>query len=784
MSKFSSLLRRSVSTAAAVIAIGGGTALAQTAPQSTQSSGASASTSTDDTATEEIIVTAEKRTERLIDAPVAVSSVNADQLQRQNITQLTDLSRAVANFGENGSIRGVTTSGAARSSEGAIAVVLDGVNLGHPAVDSPQISSLFDLERVEVLAGPQGTLFGTNASGGVINVISRAPNPDYFEAIAHVDAGSFNYQREQLTLNIPLMANMAVRVGLHHDTDEGIVENVITGDKRESFDWGGRARLLWEPNNNLTINLIGEYDRGGNNGQNDIANGNAPTPALQARLAACGITPSLSNEENCPLGVADIPQRDIKALVSLQADYDLNGYTLTSISAYSRHTRGSFSYIGFGGDSDFLSENILDTNLTPEADRILSQELRITSPADQPVEFVAGLFYSTTSQHDQVIQGGGLGLPLSLLLPFPPFSIGRVNVIDIDQRSFAAFGQTTIHVTDALSLIAGARYSDDRLEDVSTSATGADLLTYGFSPLSPALGFILAPVDERATTHNFSWKLGAQYQLSHDVMTYFTATRGYKGPAVNDQASPPITQAIIAPEIPMNYELGLKGSFLDNRLVATAALFYDKIEHFQTSVFTPATPSNPIPGFSQGNAPYIITKGVELNLLGRPTDDLSFNFGVLYNPANYASSFLVACNPTQTAGVGACSAAGTTSPVSQLAGAPKWRVVLNGEYTHDLSTGAIGFIQGDLTYQSAVFTGATPDPVSHLPESWLLGGRIGVRSQDGHFGISLFGRNLLDQDDPRISRDVLSGFDGGGPNALWVSPVRGRTFGVSLDVRM
>lgn len=783
MSKFSSLLRRSVGTAAALIAIGGGAALAQTAPSNAQNSGASASTASDDT-TEEIIVTAEKRTERLIDAPVTVSSVSADQLQRQNITQLTDLSRAVANFGENGSIRGVTTGGAARSSEGAIAVVMDGVNLGHPAVDSPQISSLFDLERVEVLAGPQGTLFGTNASGGVINIISRAPNPDYFEAIAHVDAGSFNYQREQLTLNVPLLQDMAVRIGLHHDTDEGIVENVLTGEKRESFDWGGRARLLWEPNNNLTINLIGEYDRGGNNGQNDIANGNAPTPALQARLAACGITASLSNEQNCPLGLADIPQRDIKALVSLQADYNLNGYTLTSISAYSRHTRGSFSYIGFGGDSDFLSENILDTNLTPESDRILSQELRITSPANQPVEFVAGLFYSTTKQHDQVIQGGGLGLPLALLLPFPPYSIGRVNLIDIDQRSLAAFGQTTIHVTDQLALIAGARYSDDRLEDVSSSLTGADLIPYGFSALSPALGFILAPVDESVNTRNFSWKLGAEYHLSPDVMTYFTATRGYKGPAANDQASPPITQAIIRPEIPMNYELGIKGSFLDNRLVATAALFYDKIEHFQTAVFTPATPSNPIPGFSQGNAPYIVTKGVELNLFGRPIDDLTFNFGVLYNPANYADSFLVACNPTQTPGVGSCGADGTTSPVGQLAGAPKWRVVLNGEYSRELASGATGFVQADLTYQSAVFTGPTPDPIGRIDESWLLGGRVGVRSEDGRFGISLWGRNLLDQNDPRVARDVLSGFDGGGVDALWVTPVRGRTFGISLDARM
>jgi iron complex outermembrane receptor protein len=726
---------------------------------------------------EELVVTAQKREQRLIEVPLSVTAVGADQLQRQNITSLTDLSRAVPSVSANGSVRGVSTNGSARSSEGAVAVVLDGVELGHPAVGAAQVSSIFDVERVEVLSGPQGMLFGKNASAGVINIVTKAPNPSRFEAIGHADAGSAGFVRLQGVVNLPVSDNAALRISAHHDENEGIVRNTLTGQKPESHSTGVRGRFLWEPSSDLSINLIADYDRAGSNGQRDVAYAIAPTAALQARLAACGIVASLSNRQNCSEGNSKVPGRDTKYGLSGQIDYQVGGFTLTSISAYRHRQTGDFDYHGLGGDSDFLSTDILSTNLTPERLSTISQELRLTSPAGEKLDYVAGLFYSQTDQRDQVIQAGGLGLVPA------PLRIGRIAMLDIYSRSLAAFGQATYHVTDAFSLIVGARYTDDILKDTSNSLTNATTPTvasYGYI-YSP--GFYLAPVNAKVKTNNFSWKLGAQYVFSRDLNAYFTATRGYKGPAVNDQASPPLVTPIIKPEIPMYYEAGLKGAFMEGRLLGTVALFHNKVKDFQTSVYSPATATNPVAGFGQGNSPYVLSKGVEVNLTGRPTKALTFSAGAIYNDAKYSDSFLVSCAPSQTAGVGACSAQGTTRPVSQIAGVPKWRVLLNGEYAKEIASGLTGFVQSDLTYESKQFTQATPDPMLGQPEHWLLGGRVGVRSTDGRWGLSLFGRNLLDKRYDNLSYDVMSGFNGGGGRSFWIAPAQGRTWGASLDAR-
>jgi iron complex outermembrane receptor protein len=756
--------------------------------QSTQPAGSSQSVpSTADTQqpdVADIIVTAQKRKERILDVPVSVNAVSSDQLDRQRVYNLQDLSRSVPSVGPNLSIRGISTSGATRSAAGAVAILLDGVDLGPPTVGAAQISNLFDIERIEVLSGPQGTLFGTTASAGVINVVSKAPDPTKFEALGKVEIAEFGFHREQLTLNVPLGDNIALRVSGHNDQNQGIVRNTITGEVPKTFDRGVRGRLLWKPSTNLTINLIADYNRGGGNGLRDIAYAIAPTPSLQARLAACGITASLNNRRNCPLGNAAVTMRDEKYGVSGQIDLALGDHTLTSITAYRRHDIGDMNYNGPGGDSDFLSQNILDTNLTAEDMRTFSQELRLTSPTDKPLEYVLGLYYFNKSQKDSVIQAGQLGDigALLSLFGYPPGSVfGRVTLLDINQKAYAAFGQATLHVTKKLSLIAGARYTHDELRDVSTSLTPTStpsLTSYGYT-FYP--GFFLAPVNQSVKINNFSWKLGAQYEFSRNFMAYFTATRGYKGPAVNDQASPPIALPIINPEIPMAYELGVKGSLFNNRVLVTLALFDNKVNHFQTSVYVPPSSSSPSGSFATGNAPYIVSKGVDFNITARVSREFTLVGGVLYNKGTYADSFRVACNQRQTPGVGTCSAAGLTSPVPQLAGVPKWRLLLNGEYAKEVTPGLTIFTQADVTYESKQFAGTTPDAVLDISAKTLLNARIGVRDTDRRWGASVFVNNVLGTNYSRLSGDPLGGFNGGGGQSYWITPVRGATVGGTVD---
>lgn len=730
----------------------------------------------DDATVTEIVVTAQKREERLQDVPVSVSVVGAAQLDRQNVGQIGDLTRSVPSLSSSGvtgatpAIRGVSTNGFTRSSESAVSVVLDGVVMGRT-----QISELSDVERIEVLAGPQGMLFGKNASAGVINIVTKAPNPSRFEVIGHADIGNYDYQRQRLTVNLPINETAALRINLNNRDQDGVVRNVLTGKTKKNSSYGGRGRLLWEPSSNLAINVIGDWQKTGVNGLQPYVYAIVQTPALASRLAACGVTASLQNVENCSEGDNKPTSRDVSYGLSAQIDYTLPGdYVLTSITANRWREGGKFGYFGLGGDTDLLNTDILSTNLAPAKVETFSQELRLTSPKGQKVEFVAGLFFSDTASHDVSFQAGGLGL-----LP-PPLKAARGGVTDVYQRSYAAFGQATLHATEKLSFIVGGRYTDEFLKDDAVAFTPAQIAALGYI-YTPA--FTSTSLSGRVKTDNFSWKLGAQYAFSPSSMAYLTASRGYKGPAVNDQAGAGV-DPIIEPEKPMYYELGYKGALFDGRVLATASIFYNKVDNFQTAVFVPSTPANPVPGFAQGNSPYMTSKGFELNLFGKPMRNLSLNAGVIYNDAEYAPTFLVACNSEQVKGVGTCSAAGTTRPVSQVANVPKWRLLVNGEYTRPV--GALeGFVQSDLTYQSSTDFNPSPNPVTTSGAQWLLGGRVGVRSFDGRWGISVFGRNLLDNAYPYIVADPLGAFNGGAGRSYWTTPSMDwrRSFGVTLDAR-
>lgn len=774
-------------------------AVAQTEPPVSQDGTASGEQAQAETA--EIIVTAQKREERLIDVPVSVSVVNPAQLDRQNIQSVGELSRAVPSLTgadpKQLSIRGVQTNGVNRTSESAATVVLDGVVLGRAA-----ISGLFDVARVEVLSGPQGMLFGKNASAGVVNIVTASPDPSKRELIFHADVGSYNFHRERITANVPVADTAAVRLSAYNSFSDTPVRTTFRGGERNyNYENGVRGRFLWDATPSLTFNLIADYERSGNSGAAGAVFGIVdPTTPLAATVAACGVTPGLRNTMNCSDSGAQIPVRSERYGVSGQFDLALGDYTLTSITANRWYTLGDFDYVGQGPDSDLLPTNILNTNLSATQYETFSQELRIASPAGQTLEFVAGLFYSDTDSRDRVTQAGGLGtlggtptyIIANLLTsgtPFGPYDattvFGRRTTIDFEQRSLAAFGQATINMTDQLSLIAGARYTDEKLDITIVSPGATEIADLGFVYF-PGFSDQFPNLTRSVSTDNFSWRLGARYELSDALTAYATASRGYKGPAVNDQAilaagiSP-----VIEPEIPMYYEVGLKGSVADGRVLGTIALFHNKVKNFQTSIYVPPSETVASGVFAQGNAPYIIAKGVELALMGRPTRELSLNFGVIYNDTSYSPDFVVPCNSQQTPGVGSCSAEGTTTPTEHLANSPVWRVILGGEYARNLSADLTGFAQADFVYESAYDYGSTPDVNTRRGASHQLGARLGIRDEESGWGISVFARNLLNDYDPVIQGDPLGAFNGGGGRSYYMTPSTAnfRTFGATVDLR-
>lgn len=742
---------------------------------------AAAQTADPFSALEEVVVTAQKRTESIQDVPVTVSLVNSEMLAQRNITAVDELSRAVPAISSNNGIRGVATGGFTVSSEQAVATVLDGVVLARAT-----INNLFDIQRVEVLSGPQGMLFGKNASAGVINIVTNAPDPSQFELIGSVDIGNFERERERLTVNAPIGSTAALRLSLQNNSQRAPIRNVLTNTYGESESYGGRLRFLWEPSDSLSLNLIGDWEETRPNPETGFAFSVASAPAVVNALAACGIVADRRNRENCSEGVYR-NNSEHRYGGSAQVDYTLpNEYVITSITAQRESSFGPSNFNGLGGDTDTLPINILSTNMPSGEESNFSQEFRFTSPAGQTVEFVAGLFYYDNKTESNSIQAGRLGsfAPLLDMFFYPGAVTARSYNINVDSDGWAAFGQATINVTDKWSLIAGGRYTEETLSAVSRRADAAELARRGFVYF-PAFSGTFPNVDQEVDTDNFSWRAGVQYDWTPDIMTFATVARGYKGPAVNDLAvvSDP-SLVIIDEEIPTNYELGIRANIFDRRIFASATIFHTKIEDFQTQVYVPSSASNPTPGFANGNAPEITTQGVDIQMFGELTDGLTFNTGVIYTDADYGDDFVVACSSYQTA-TATCPAGGTTPSVDNLANVSDWRVLVGGEYSRQVGSFEL-FLQTDLVYETGYSMSSSPDPFLVMPDKTLLGARLGVRSPDGRWGVSLWGRNLLDNFYPTRSPDPLGGFNGGGSTSYISTHTSNlyRTYGIAVDFRL
>jgi iron complex outermembrane receptor protein len=756
---------------------------------------------------QEVVVTAQKREERLQDVPINVTVVGNAQLTRQNVTDTTSLTEAVPSLTLAGGtlggleIRGIGTQTFARSAEPSVSIVADGVVL-----DRNRSSELFDVDNVEVLNGPQGMLFGRNSSAGVVSIVTNAPRLNETSLSVHADLGEHDDQSDRIIVNAPLGADAALRVSGHYDAFGHTVYDALLGKWDYNADAGVRARLLWEPTSNVTVNLIADYDRASFNGVNDsvgafrailpatgnpggnpanltgaaLASYNATVAQLQS---ACGIVASPSNNRTCVQGIngntGGVFYPSEFHLFSAQVDWRLGGYTLTSISAERRSSYGDSSLAPGtpGNDAGSVPVDWLNSNLSNGWAETISQELRIASPASDRLSYVAGVYISSTAQQAAISQ---TGMVSPLLAPLgcakAPFCSNADN-ISINQQDYAVFGQATLKVTDHFNLIAGARETDDYLHDVTHPFTPA-----GFTAEPATLKFLA--LDIKDTRTNFSWRLGGQYVISHDLMVYVTAAQGYKGALVNDQlAANGVGQPLVLPEIPMDYEVGIKSTWFDQRLGVDLALFHDHVKNFQTTVFIPSTPA----GFATGNVPFVTSQGVDLSFFGKPLPNLTLNGGVLYDDAQYSPGYTVACSPLLVPGQGGCFTAdgkNEMNSVRNLIFAPNWKVVFSVEYDHPVASGLTGYVQSDVVYTSRFNYSATPDPNLVAPEFTRLGARVGIRTDSGRWGVAVFARNLLDQRIPTyVGGDPLSSSNGlaGRSYVQGLNLDSYRVVGVSLD---
>ncbi|WP_084390858.1 TonB-dependent receptor [Novosphingobium capsulatum] len=672
----------------------------------------------------EIIVTANRRAERLQQVPIAVTVVDGAQLARQNVNTVENLTRsapALEVAGPTGygalSIRGVGGISLAQSSEGSVGVVVDNVALANTSIDPPL---LFDIARIEVLEGPQSTLFGRNSSAGVINIVTAAPDPSRTAVIAHADIGTRDNYIGRLAVNLPVSDNAALRIAGGLTQDPKVQYNRADDSWQKRKSEAVRGRFLWEASDKLTINLSGDYTHNHYDGGVQWAVfQSSPTSLLTARLNACGVTVGPSNTDGCAG-----PNRSNHTVFGFsgQIDLALGGYTLTSVSAIRRRTINELVDI---------DSTTADRYIQPQSgsQRNLSQELRLSTPNGGRVEGVAGLYYSSQRLTNSLTQVGNIlaDLPLIGACPLPLASLcalpfGQTRDTAVQTEGYAAFGQATVHISPRLRVLLGLRVGHESVK----AQTGATTLAPGaVAQLTPLPG-----INARVSDTYVGYRVGVQYEVAKQVMVFATVTRGYKGPAVNDQAAGVSgSQLIVRPEIPTAFEGGFKSSLMNGRIAFNATGFYTRIKDFQASFVDTSTPANLL---VFGNVPTYRTWGASANLFGRPVQGLTVNIGATFLVRRYGAGYL------------APNALGQVVDVSTFRPGGSLKLTSSLEYTAPLTARLNGFFQADVVRNPRLFSNAAGDSVLAV-DSWVnVGGRLGVKSADNRLGVSVFVRNLFD----------------------------------------
>ena len=697
---------------------------------------------------EEIVVTATKRTENLQNVPMTVSVVSQALLQSQNLADTADLKRLVPDLqfthgfsagDDHFGIRGITTQVVGQGLEQSVGVAFDGVPLGR---NVGSIADLVDVHSVEALKGPQGTLFGKNASAGLINVFTNLPQLDVTEEMLRASFGSMNLRQYSATVNLPVTEQSALRVSAWKFRHDGPVEEVNTGqDMGDKNSEGARLRYRWRPAEEWDLNFTGEWTDHHENGTGstirDFVPANFTAGNAGAQIESWELSHgTVPSDHNLTARGLALPYYDDgrTAAYTGQADYALAGGTLTALISY-RNIYSDDQYDTYPSDSPtnqrFKNEDTVKYDQT-------SEEVRYASPAAERLRYVVGLFnFRLKLREDQ-----GIGLKVAN----SPLIINDNFDKHVENENYAEFGEATFDVTSQWHVVAGLRHSVDRLS--------ASMARTFLSPPPPLLAGSTGPGDPygvfaaaTATEYqDWSWRTGLQYQLTPDVMLYATASRGYKGPGVGYSLTSTArtlasaNEGLVKPEIAHGYELGVKSPWLDRRLTVNASLYDEIFDNFQTSLVIPG----PIVIIAIENARQAKTTGLDLDANWVVTPELSLLANLTYDDARYTDFKNATCNVNQSAAQG-CVNSRQNLDGHPLATTPKVTTNLTARYERPVSTAWRAYFQANHSYRSGVTFSTTDDPYARQGGYGLVNLSAGLNSADARWSISLYGNNVLDK---------------------------------------
>lgn len=699
-------------------------ALIADAAAQAQTGGAPATDSADAAPTE-IIVTAQKRAQNLQDVPLAVNVVTAQQLQINSVQDFSDLNRVAPSLtirpAENPvnadvSIRGVGTFAFAIGVEPSVAVVVDDV----PITFQPRaFVDLADVERIEVLRGPQSTLYGKSASAGLINIVTPAPSREFSAKVTAL--GTSDSERQvNAVISGPLGGGISYRSANNYDEFDGNVRNVATGD-----DVNGRRilstrnRLVFDSGAGLNVTAGIDYIDGRTTiGRPFIrANPNAllrGDPAYPISVWAPGITISPDNTDVANNVLSGTQYHDFAQ--SLHISYDLGGgMTLLSVTSHDDFWMHDVLDQDESAISNF--SNYQDGNFTSKG---WTQELRLVSSSRQSFRYTGGLFYSSVDYTRPFFRG-------------PLYSLSHIYPTASDLQ-YAGFGQLEFDLPTHTTLIAGGRY-------------GYEKVSYTFDDLNAGTHFAGDDGDKFGT-----YKLGLQQHLSDSVMAFLTYATGHKGETYDLSSGFNQLRADggpVKPETSQDWEAGLRTEMLDHRLTVNLTVFNTDYKNFQAQG-AQTLPDGTV-NFRLANVGKLRTRGVELEMNARVSQDLSLGASATYDDAKILDFPLAQCFAAQTPAQGCIPAGGGLPAHQDLSNtrapqAPEWKATANFDYSHDL--GSLPFqavLQGALTYQSSQNFSLSRDPETAEGGYTVVNLSFGIRQPDRRYQLIFFVNNLFNE---------------------------------------
>jgi iron complex outermembrane recepter protein len=666
---------------------------------------APANAAADSSVLEDVVVTARKRTEREIDVPSSLTVFSADDLANQQIKGVDGLANSVPSlfYQQRGgletaiTIRGVGGDPRNISLESGVSVAIDGAPIGRTNAYN---TGLYDIEQIEVLRGPQGTLFGTNTIGGLINITTQKPTAETTGS-AFIDYGNYASTRAGISVSGQLAENLFGGIAVAERSGGNYITDLTTHQSMEGHnELGGRAELRWVPSDVFEVNLSGDWTR--DNQRYMLQQvippfvGAAVADPPPNRFTVTAGQPSTSDVETYGY-IANI-------------DYHLNpATTFTSVTSFRYNDTDIYS------DGDSLAVNLNASGPFTDQSHQVTQEFRVSSAANTAVQYVAGVYFENElAKAFRVISVDG-SVPE-----------GAITNAQINTDTYAAFANADYHITDVLTLTGGIRYN---VED-------KDGFYYQYRQTDPALTFAFPSLSRRDAAP--SWTSSLKYKITPDVVTYATFSTGHKSGGFNVDllGSPASTAQSIQykPESIKSYEMGVKGDYFERVLSLNADIFYLDYTDRQVSEYE-ATQTG-LAYINITNAGKSRTYGYELEGTVRLPYETTIGASLSHLNGRYTSF------PDATPAGGSY-----TGHVTEFT--PDYTATVNLDKIKEVSSGQLVF-HGDAHYQGNTYLDASQNPENFQSGYWLFDARVGYEFFPGKstnkVGVYFYGKNLANKE--------------------------------------